>query len=497
MGLPCKTASCFQLGVRFPDGTLQMTAATTTPALPNGTTATTQAAGDNTASLATDAFVNTAINNAIAAVNPAVAVLAATNGSNIVGTYTQVGGGIGDTFTVTATGAFTLDGVAINTIGQRILIKDQTSGQQNGVYFASVVGATLVSPVFTRALDYDVPANVNNTGSIPVQSGTVNALTSWLLTSQVTSIGSSGSVLTYAEFSANPTATQSANTVYAGPTSGAAASPTFRSLVGADLPLPTASTLGGVKSLAASTNKFLTSIGTDGLPVSAQPSAANLSDGTTGSGTVVLSTSPTLSNPIVGTQSSLDNSTKAASTAYVDSATANETGLAAAWFPSQQGGGAIIGANTTNPLVVSPNQVLLQLIFTSATIVIGKMTLEVFTLSSGSHVSFAIYSLAGNRLVDMGPVLTTTTGYKTVSITPVTLKPGWYFLAQTADSTVPKVRQGPTIDSTIVQIANQGSNLYFASAANSSSAGQLPSTLGALSAYNNAFGTSVVKCEPS
>src|SRR6202795_727376 len=249
MGLPCKTASCFQLGVRFPDGTLQMTAATTTPALPNGTTATTQAAGDNTASLATDAFVTTAINNAIAAVNPAVAVLAATNGSNIVGTYTQVGGGIGDTFTVTATGAFTLDGVAINTIGQRILIKDQTSGQQNGVYFASVVGATLVSPVFTRALDYDVPANVNNTGSIPVQSGTVNALTSWLLTSQVTSIGSSGSVLTYAEFSANPTATQSANTVYAGPTSGAAASPTFRSLVGADLPLPTASTLGGVKSL--------------------------------------------------------------------------------------------------------------------------------------------------------------------------------------------------------------------------------------------------------
>lgn len=40
MGLPCKTASCFQLGVRFPDGTLQTTAATsstpTTPAGPSG-----------------------------------------------------------------------------------------------------------------------------------------------------------------------------------------------------------------------------------------------------------------------------------------------------------------------------------------------------------------------------------------------------------------------------------------------------------------------------
>ena len=39
---------------------------------------------------------------------------------------------------------------------------------------------------------------------------------------------------------------------------------------------------------------------------------------TTGSGSSVLSSGPTLSNPIVGTQSVGDNSTKAASTAYVD-----------------------------------------------------------------------------------------------------------------------------------------------------------------------------------
>src|SRR6202020_773133 len=38
---------------------------------------------------------------------------------------------------------------------------------------------------------------------IPVQSGTVNANTGWLLTSQVTSIGSSGSSLTYTQFTQN------------------------------------------------------------------------------------------------------------------------------------------------------------------------------------------------------------------------------------------------------------------------------------------------------
>jgi hypothetical protein len=173
------------------------------PTLTGAPAAPTQTAGDTSTDIATDAFVSTAISNAIAAVNPAVAVLAAST-ANLTGSYTQVGGGIGDTFTITATGAFSLDGIAINTIGQRVLLKNQTTASQNGVYTATVVGTTGVSAVFTRALDYDTPSDVNNTGSIPVQSGTVNTTTSWLLTSQVTSIGSAGSSITYAQFSVSP-----------------------------------------------------------------------------------------------------------------------------------------------------------------------------------------------------------------------------------------------------------------------------------------------------
>jgi len=45
----------------------------------------------------------------------------------------------------------------------------------------------------------------------------------------------------------------------------------------ANLPAPTATTLGGVKSLAAASNQFLTAIGTDGTPTQAQPSASNVS----------------------------------------------------------------------------------------------------------------------------------------------------------------------------------------------------------------------------
>lgn len=73
-------------------------------------------------------------------------------------------------------------------------------------------------------------------------------------------------------------ATESANRVWSGPASGSAATPTFRLLVGADLPLPAAATLGGVFSKAAVSNNFLTSISSaDGSVGQAQPAFSNLS----------------------------------------------------------------------------------------------------------------------------------------------------------------------------------------------------------------------------
>ena len=172
-------------------------------ALPNGVAATTQAQLDNSTKVSTTAYVDLAVSNAVAGVNPAIAVLAATAGSNLTGTYSNGVSGVGATFTITATGAFTLDGVAINTIGQRVLLKDQSSAFQNGVYTATVVGTTGISPVFTRALDYDSSSDINSTGTIPVQSGAVNADTSWLITSTVTTVGTDS--LTYVQFSLSPT----------------------------------------------------------------------------------------------------------------------------------------------------------------------------------------------------------------------------------------------------------------------------------------------------
>lgn len=50
---------------------------------------------------------------------------------------------------------------------------------------------------------------------------------------------------------------------------------------GAYLGLPSSTTLGGVKALASVAKQYLTSIGTDGIPVASQPASSDLSDITT------------------------------------------------------------------------------------------------------------------------------------------------------------------------------------------------------------------------
>ncbi len=68
------------------------------------------------------------------------------------------------------------------------------------------------------------------------------------------------------------------NTVLAGPTSGADAAPTFRSLVGADLPNPGASSLGGIESYTSPTSQWIKTISTFGVPSSSQPACGDLSN---------------------------------------------------------------------------------------------------------------------------------------------------------------------------------------------------------------------------
>lgn len=119
--------------------------------------------------------------------------------------------------------------------------------------------------------------DATNTSWSPCAAGSVTSV--GLLDGSTTPIYTiSGSPVTAASDLTLTLSTQSANKVFAGPTTGSAAQPTFRSLVGADLPNPGASSLGGVQSLPAVTHDYLTGISTAGVVTQAQPACGDLSD---------------------------------------------------------------------------------------------------------------------------------------------------------------------------------------------------------------------------
>lgn len=205
------------------DGTLTISPTTgsvvasiaTSAAIPGSPTTTTQSAGDNSTKIATDAFVTTAVNNAIAGVNPAVAVQAATTQASDTSslTYNNGASGIGATFTGANNTAIVFDGQTLTAINQRVLIKNDTqspSGAFNGIYYLSQLQTAILPPILVRALDYDQPSDINNTGAIPVISGTVNASTSWVETAQIVTVGTTP--LAFTQFTLNPTTLMTTST---------------------------------------------------------------------------------------------------------------------------------------------------------------------------------------------------------------------------------------------------------------------------------------------
>lgn len=218
------------------------------------------------------------------------------------------------TANITLSGSQTIDGVTL-TNGDRVLVKDQTAGAENGIYIYNSGGA------WSRSTDFDqaTPEEISQGSQIFVQEGTINAKTGWSLSSPEPYVigttalvfiqyagansytAGTGLTLTGSQFSAQTTTalwnaaqirgvtvsstaptsnqillydgsnwipfttsigvtmpsifsvssspitnlsgtigvsltTQNANTVFAGPSSGSAATPTFRALTTTDIP---------------------------------------------------------------------------------------------------------------------------------------------------------------------------------------------------------------------------------------------------------------------
>lgn len=201
-------------------------------ALTGTPTAPTAAVGTNTTQLATTAFVAAAVDAARSGLDAKESVRAATT-ANITLSNTQ-----------------TVDGVAL-AVGNRVLVKNQTNGAENGIYVVQ-------SGAWTRSTDADTATDLSSGTFVFVEQGTANADSGWVLsTEDPITIGTTS--LTWVQFSgagqitAGNGLTKTGNTLDVGAGTGIAVAADSVGLTGQALALHNLATNGLIARTAAGT----------------------------------------------------------------------------------------------------------------------------------------------------------------------------------------------------------------------------------------------------
>lgn len=150
------------------------TSPTLTTAVLGSSTATTQAPADNSTKVATTAYVAAALlgqdfkEAAKYATTAALPAIVYNNGSS----------GVGATLTAVSFGAITLDG-STPSVGDRVLIKNQVSTFQNGIYTVTIVGTVAAVFVLTRSTDFNQGSEIDTGDTVFVTAGSTLSTTTW------------------------------------------------------------------------------------------------------------------------------------------------------------------------------------------------------------------------------------------------------------------------------------------------------------------------------
>jgi len=386
-----KTASVFQLGVRFSDGTLLR-----------------QGSG--------------------------VATLTLPSTSNVLAGQLSGDGTI-----------FSSSLVVSSSVGTITL--PTPKNQSANLVFAGPTSGGAAAPTFRALVTADLPAGV----------GTVTSVS---LTAPA-EISVSGSPITTTGTIALTWANETANRVFAGPSTGSPGTPAFRALVAADIPNLDASkiTTGQIALARGGTN-------------------ADLS-GTGGTSQVLKQTSVG-GSITVGQLAFSDISGQAALASQVSGTLPPANGGAADgtgayfWAPYGNISPIVLAVNST---VMGVNQVRACMIVIPYKITFTRMTVNVATTSNGNHFYTAIYDSSKNLIIQATFTLGAGTGVLTTTVASTTLNPGIYWLAWSADNATAQMTGFGNIQGGNLNMLNANAVRYAVSP-NSTSAGVMPSSLG-------------------
>jgi hypothetical protein len=123
-----------------------------------------------------------------------------TTTANLTATYSNGTSGVGATLTNSGTqAAITIDSRVL-IVGERVLVKDQTTGLQNGFYKVTTVGTASTNWVLTRTLDADQDSEITPGAFTFVEEGTVGGNNGYVCTN-VGAITVGTTAITFVQFS--------------------------------------------------------------------------------------------------------------------------------------------------------------------------------------------------------------------------------------------------------------------------------------------------------
>ena len=140
------------------------------------------------------------------------------------------------------------------------------------------------------------------------------------------------------------------------------------------------------------------------------------------------------------------------------------------------------GAGNTTLKVDSVNQVRVYQFVLPFRVVVRKVTFEVTTLDAGNFAAMGLYDADGNLVLTSGAITTAATGILVNAITAVTVEPGVYFLAFTADTTTAAFRALNPVGIFRDLTNDSATAKREGNAANVSSVAVFPATLGTVTA---------------